>query len=102
LSGRPLQGGAVVATARNPDRFDVGPHERLLTLAHDVTDERRAAEVVDAALARFGRIDVLVNNAGAALLGAIEETTLAQARAVFETNVFGLLAVTRAVLPACL
>ena len=92
------EGDAVVATARDPRRFDFGSHERLLTLAQDVTDEQRAAEVADAALARFGRIDVLVSNAGSGLLGAVEETTLAQARAVFETNVFGLLAVTRAVL----
>ena len=92
-------GDAVVATARDPRRFAFAGHERLLTLAQDVTDEDRAAEVVEAALARFGRIDVLVNNAGTGLLGAVEETTLAQARAVFETNVFGLLAVTRAVLP---
>ena len=93
------EGDVVVATARDPSRFDLGRHERLLTLAHDVTDQARAVEVADAALARFGRIDVLVNNAGAALLGAVEETTVEQARRVFETNVFGLLAVTRAVLP---
>jgi NAD(P)-dependent dehydrogenase (short-subunit alcohol dehydrogenase family) len=90
------EGDAVVATARKPN---LDPHENLLSIVHDVTDEARATEVVEAALARFGRIDVLVNNAGAALLGAVEETTMAQARAVFETNVFGLFAVTRAVLP---
>jgi NAD(P)-dependent dehydrogenase (short-subunit alcohol dehydrogenase family) len=71
------EGDAVVATARDPRRFDFGSHERLLTLAQDVTDEQRAAEVADAALARFGGIDVLVSNAGSGLLGAVEETTLA-------------------------
>ena len=54
---------------------------------------------MQAAIERFGRIDVLVNNAGRGLVGTVEETSDAEARALFDVNVFGLLAVTRAVLP---
>lgn len=95
------KGDNVVATARNPkaiaDRF--GDHTNLLSVALDVTDEAQAAAAVDTAIGRFGRIDVLVNNAGFGLLGAIEEATAEEVQAVYSTNVFGLLTVTRAVLP---
>jgi len=73
--------------------------ERVLPVALDVTDERQAAAAVEAATARFGRIDFLVNNAGRGLIGAVEETSASEVAAVFATNVFGLLNVTRAVLP---
>ena len=73
---------------------------RLAYLPLDVTDEAQAAQAVEAALARFGRIDVLVNNAGYGLLGAVEEASADEVRRLYETNVFGLLNVTRAVLPA--
>ncbi|MGK3965536.1 oxidoreductase [Sorangium sp. So ce118] len=94
-------GGAVVATARDPGRITerFGTSEALLPVALDVTDERSVAAAVEAAIARFGRIDVLVNNAGYGILGAVEETSGDEVRRVYETNVFGLLAVTRAVLP---
>ncbi len=94
-------GDAVVATARDPKRVTerFGEHERLLPVALDVTDERSAAAAVEQAVARFGRIDVLVNNAGYGVIGAVEETKGEDVRRVYETNVFGLLAVTRAVLP---
>ena len=95
------KGDAVVATARNPqgviDRL--GAHDNLLTVALDVTDEAQGHAAAKAAVERFGRIDVLVNNAGYGLLGAVEEATGAEIEALYRTNVFGLLAVTRAVLP---
>jgi NAD(P)-dependent dehydrogenase (short-subunit alcohol dehydrogenase family) len=64
-----------------------------------VTDESAASAAVDAAAQRFGRIDVVVNNAGRGVLGAVEEISDAAARAVYDANVFGILNVLRAVLP---
>jgi NAD(P)-dependent dehydrogenase (short-subunit alcohol dehydrogenase family) len=94
-------GDAVVATARNPkaitDRF--GEHPNLLAVALDVSDEAQAHSAAEAAITRFGRIDVLLNNAGFGLMGAVEEASAAEIEAVYRTNVFGLLTVTRAVLP---
>ena len=94
-------GDAVVATARNPASITerLGQHPNLLAVALDVTDEAQAHAAAKAAVERFGRIDVLVNNAGYGLLGAVEEATGAEVEALYRTNVFGLLAVTRAVLP---
>ena len=96
------RGDAVVATARDPSVLaaELGPHERLLTAALDITDPGAAQAAVAAALERFGRIDVLVNNAGRGLIGAVEEASEAEIRAVFENNVFGALAVLRAALPS--
>ena len=91
---------AVVATGRDAraiaTRF--ADHPSLLPLRLDVTDEAEAAAAVQAAVARFDRIDVLVNNAGFGLIGAVEEASAADVRRIYETNVFGLLSVTRAVL----
>jgi NAD(P)-dependent dehydrogenase (short-subunit alcohol dehydrogenase family) len=96
-------GHSVVATSRNGTFENVEPthRDRLLVLPLDVTsqDERPYAAVVESAIARFGRIDVLVNNAGYGLLTPFEETDESQVRSVFETNVLGLMRVTRAVLP---
>jgi len=65
----------------------------------DVTSEADAIAVAQQSMARFGRIDVLVNNAGYGLLGAVEEASADEVKKQFDTNVFGLLHVTRAVLP---
>jgi NAD(P)-dependent dehydrogenase (short-subunit alcohol dehydrogenase family) len=94
-------GDAVVATARDPQSVigRIGQHPNLLAVALDVTDEAQAHAAAKAAVERFGRIDILVNNAGYGLLGAVEEATGAEVEALYRTNVFGLLAVTRAVLP---
>ena len=96
------QGDAVVATSRSAESITrrLGASDALLPLALDVTDEAQARHAVGAALERFGRIDVLVNNAGYGLLGAVEEATADEVRSLYETNVFGLLHVTRAVLPS--
>jgi NADP-dependent 3-hydroxy acid dehydrogenase YdfG len=68
-------------------------------LTCDVTDDASVATLVDEVLANAGRIELLVNNAGSGLLGGAEESSIAQARALFDVNVFGVLRVTSAVLP---
>ncbi len=95
-------GDRVVATGRNPrkieQRFRMGS-DRLLALPLDVTKTDQVTAAVENAVNKFGSIDVLVNNAGYGQLGVFEETKPEQIRAQFETNVFGLMAVTRAVIP---
>ena len=89
------QGWNVIATMRTP-REDVLPRsERLRILALDVT----SADSIAAALAAAGPIDVLVNNAGIGTVGAFEATPMAQVRKLFETNTFGVMAMTQAVIP---
>jgi NAD(P)-dependent dehydrogenase (short-subunit alcohol dehydrogenase family) len=94
-------GYAVVATGRDPERVTqaVGAFDDLLTVRLDVTDPADAQAAVQAAMDRFGRIDVLVNNAGNFYAGFFEEITPDDFRAQVETNLFGPLNVTRAVLP---
>ncbi|WP_110691364.1 oxidoreductase [Salinicola halophyticus] len=96
------QGGKVIATARSRERVaDLveGAEDRVLALALDVTDAAQIDEVVAAANDKFGRIDVLVNNAGYGYQASCEEGEESAIRAQFDANVFGLFAVTRAVLP---
>ncbi|SAL69547.1 short-chain dehydrogenase/reductase SDR [Caballeronia arvi] len=94
-------GNAVVAAGRNAAAIveRLGESPALLAVALDVTNEAQAKAAVEAAVAKFGRIDVLVNNAGFGLLAAVEESSDADVRRMYDTNVFGLLNVTRAVLP---
>ncbi|MCZ7435244.1 SDR family oxidoreductase [Micromonospora sp. WMMC241] len=95
------RGDRVVAAARTvtPDDFDARHGDRLLTLTLDVTDRAAVFAAVASAVEHFGRLDVVVNNAGTLSMGMIEEFTEAEARAQFEVNVFGALWVSQAVLP---
>jgi NAD(P)-dependent dehydrogenase (short-subunit alcohol dehydrogenase family) len=102
VSAALARGDSVVATSRSPEKVRAAfPDfsDRLLPTAMDFRDTSQIASVVQSAIKRFGQIDVLINNAGHGLLGAIEEATDSEISKVFETNVFGLLRVTRAVLP---
>ncbi|MCU1555099.1 MAG: short-chain dehydrogenase/reductase [Arthrobacter sp.] len=94
-------GYAVVAAGRNPERVAevLGESDQLLIVRLDITDPAEAEAAVRAAVERFGQIDVLVNNAGNFIAGFFEEITPEQFRWQIETNLFGPLNVTRAVLP---
>ncbi|MEA5365367.1 oxidoreductase [Amycolatopsis sp., V23-08] len=96
------RGWRAAVTARDPETVAdlVARHgDRAVALALDVTDPEQVTAAVKRAEETFGRIDVLVNNAGYGYLAAVEEGDDAEVRALFDTNVFGLAAVTRAVLP---
>lgn len=96
------RGARVVATARTPETLEslvAGHGDRALALRLDVTDPAQIAEAVGAAEAHFGRVDVLVNNAGIGYFAAVEESEEDQARRMFEINYWGLVAMTNAVLP---
>src|SRR5580704_16530345 len=95
-------GGKVVATARNLDKvsdLEAKYPQTAKALALDVTKQAQVDAAVEQTVAKFGRVDVLVNNAGYGVAGAIEEVSEAEFMPMFETNVFGLLRVTRAFLP---
>ena len=96
------QGGKVIATARSLDKvadLEEAHPGRAKAYALDVTDPAQIASIVAQASACFAPVDVLVNNAGFGLAGAIEEATEDEFMPVFETNLFGLIRVTRAFLP---
>lgn len=96
------RGDKVVATARRPEVLQPLADEfgdAVMTAKLDVTDRAEVAAVVAAAVERFDRLDIVVNNAGYGLNGGIEEVSEDEARAQIETNVFGVLWVTQAVLP---
>jgi len=93
------RGDRVVATARRTDALEPLDGERVLPVALDVTRPEDREAAVRQAVERFGRIDVLVNNAGRTQVGAVEETTDDELRALFELHFFGPAALTRLVLP---
>jgi NAD(P)-dependent dehydrogenase (short-subunit alcohol dehydrogenase family) len=96
------RGWRAVVTARDPSKLKdlaEGYGDRALVLQLDVTDRKQIADVVAKSQKHFGRIDALVNNAGYGYLAAIEEGEDDAVRAMFETNVFGLVDMTKAVLP---
>src|SRR2546429_475235 len=101
--GRPMAagGGLGPLLGRDSQRGagPVGPHDKLLTVALDITDPAASEAAAAAAVERFGRIDVLVNNAGNFYAGFFETLSVEQVRAQMETNFFGPLNVTRAILP---
>ena len=93
------RGYNVVATARDPSKITVRDPDRVLAVALNVDSPGDAQRAIDAAVTRFGGIDVVINNAGYGIVGAVEETPESELRALMETNFFGAVAVTRAALP---
>jgi NAD(P)-dependent dehydrogenase (short-subunit alcohol dehydrogenase family) len=94
-------GHKVVATGRNPEKVKhaLGEHAELLVVKLDITSSEDATSAVEAAVNRFGRIDVLVNNAASFYAGYFEELTMEQIEQQLATSLFGPMKVTRAVLP---
>lgn len=95
------QGWRVAATMRTPSKADWAPQDeqRFALVPLDVTSEESVAAAVQQVMARWGGVDVLINNAGYGLVGPFEKTSAEQVRRQFDTNVLGLMNVTRALLP---
>jgi NAD(P)-dependent dehydrogenase (short-subunit alcohol dehydrogenase family) len=96
------RGDSVLATSRSPEKVAAAfpeASDRLLAVSMDLRIPGQISNAVQSAITRFGGIDVLVNNAGHGFIGAVEEASDDEIAGVFATNVFGLLRVTRAVLP---
>jgi NAD(P)-dependent dehydrogenase (short-subunit alcohol dehydrogenase family) len=93
------RGDRVMATSRNVESIELEAGDRVALVPLDVTDAVQRTAGVEATLERFGRIDVLVNNAGRTQVGAVEETTDEELRDLFELHFFAAAALTRAVLP---
>jgi NAD(P)-dependent dehydrogenase (short-subunit alcohol dehydrogenase family) len=96
------RGDSVIATSRTPQKVvEDFPEasDRLYAVSMDLRDPKPISTTIKTAIDRFGHIDVLINNAGHGLLGAVEEASDAEIANVYETNVFGLIRVTRAILP---
>jgi len=94
------QGWQVAASMRTPSKADWAPgDDRFLAVALDVTEPASIDQALSTVMQRFGGLDVLINNAGYGLVGPFEGTSPDQVRRQFDTNVFGLMNVTRAVLP---
>lgn len=93
------RGWNVIATMRSPEPSLFDDSERLLVTALDVTDPKSVSDAIAEGIARFGRIDALVNNAGVGMFSALEATPDDVIRQVFETNTFGVMGVVRAVVP---
>jgi NAD(P)-dependent dehydrogenase (short-subunit alcohol dehydrogenase family) len=94
------QGWNVVATMRNPEsNTDFSDLDNVLVTRLDVQNQNRIAQSVEAGVARFGKIDVLINNAGYGLYGLFEAMTQEDIQKQFDVNVFGVMNVTRAILP---
>lgn len=91
------RGCRVFGSVRNAGKAEAIPGVELVEM--DVRDDTSIRHAIDAIVAQAGRIDVLVNNAGGTLLGAVEETSVTEAQALFDTNLFGILRTTQAVLP---
>ncbi len=91
------QGCRVFGTVRNPEKAQAIPGVTLVEM--DIRDEASVQRGIDYIIGQAARIDVLVNSAGVTLLGAMEETSVAEAQTLFDTNLFGLLRTVQAVLP---
>jgi NAD(P)-dependent dehydrogenase (short-subunit alcohol dehydrogenase family) len=100
--GALARGDRVAASVRNPESISdlIASHgDRVLPLRVDVTDRDAVFDAVATAHGHFGRLDVILSNAGYGLMGAIEETSFSDIRSVFETNVFGTISLVQAALP---